>query len=61
VVEGYVTPQAAASEYRVAVDLLSGKVDAVCTLDLRRAGARANGAIESGIYDAGNTPMPIPG
>jgi N-methylhydantoinase B len=60
VIEGYVSTQAAASEYGVIADL-SGKVDLVRTAELRRVGARAKDAAEPGIYESANTPIPIPG
>jgi len=60
VIEGYVSTQAAASEYGVVADL-SGKADLVRTAELRRVGARPKDAAEPGIYDSANTPIPIPG
>jgi N-methylhydantoinase B len=60
VIEGYVSTQAAASEYGVIADL-SGKADLVRTAELRRVGARAKDAAEPGIYESANTPIPIPG
>jgi N-methylhydantoinase B len=60
VIEGYVSTQAAASEYGVIADL-SGKADLVRTAELRRVGARPRDAAEPGIYDSANTPIPIPG
>jgi N-methylhydantoinase B len=61
VVEGYVSAQAAASEYGVVVDLQAGKADLAPTAELRRAGARRKDAAEPGIYEPANTPIPIPG
>jgi N-methylhydantoinase B len=61
VVEGYVSAQAAASEYGVVVDLQAGKADLAPTAELRRAGARRKDAAEPGIYEPANTPVPIPG
>ena len=61
VIEGYVTTQAAASEYGVIVDLQAGKADLVRTAELRRVGARPKDAAEPGIYQPANTPIPIPG
>jgi len=60
VIEGYVSTQAAASEYGVVADLF-GKADLVRTAELRRVGARPKDAAEPGIYDSANTPIPIPG
>jgi N-methylhydantoinase B len=60
VIEGYVSTQAAASEYGVVADL-SGKADLVRTAELRRVGARPKDAAEPGIYDSANTPIPIHG
>jgi N-methylhydantoinase B len=61
VIEGYVSAQAAASEYGVVVDLQSGKADLGRTAELRRVGSRRKGAAEPGIYEPANTPIPIPG
>jgi N-methylhydantoinase B len=61
VTEGYVSAQAAAWEYGVVVDLQAGKADPARTAELRRRGERPKDAVEPGIYEPANTPVPIPG
>jgi N-methylhydantoinase B len=61
VTEGYVSAQAAAWEYGVVVDLQAGKADLARTAELRRRGERPKDAVEPGIYEPANTPVPIPG